>query len=484
MAAEQAEINRLREASAFWPIWIGSLLIFVVIIWLGLKIPQGILAYPDELFTAERAREMVIKSRDTVYFNFQPSFYKPPLQYWLTTLTLPRFANAAAAVRIWPLLYGVLTAIAVGWIAFLVDPKRPWLIALSIAIFVSCPLFSTEARRALLDTGLMFFTTVAIAFAELARRHPTWWVGVGVVCWLGALQKIPLIFLVWLIILVTRAANKAERARLRSFWLPTGIVVGIALVAIWPLFQHVKYGMPIIRAFAGDPASELFGQDQLGSRSYFKVLSGLMVAGWAGGGFAVLAALSFLIYRKRVAPALVTEMSILALVIVFLAVVFNFRAVRYVLPIVPAVCIVLAFFLHGLGERDEIRVGVLIFVIVFVLGGFIQSEIKLRHRGADVSREQRVARELGAFQNAETSMILVKNPGMNPGLRSSAFYLFHGALRFPLKRYSIDKFQKAPPQRPAIGVCVDRDFPAVQSIYPDARPFFTLDYFICWRTDR
>src|SRR5437667_1549952 len=73
---------------------VAALLIIVVAIWLGLKIPRGILTYQDELFTAERAREMLIMGRDSVYYNFQHSFAKPPLQYWLTTLTLPRLANA------------------------------------------------------------------------------------------------------------------------------------------------------------------------------------------------------------------------------------------------------------------------------------------------------------------------------------------------------------------------------------------------------
>src|SRR5205823_9854963 len=102
----------------------------------------------------------------------RPSVAKPPLQYWLTSFTLPHFTNSATAARIVPLTYGLFTAIAVGWLGFLVHPKRRWLVALSVAIFVSCPLFATEAKRALLDTGLMFYMTLAIALAELARQNP------------------------------------------------------------------------------------------------------------------------------------------------------------------------------------------------------------------------------------------------------------------------------------------------------------------------
>src|SRR5436189_2423345 len=118
------------QCSTIYPLalFVGGLLIAGVAIWLGMKIPRGILTYQDELFTAERAREMLIMGRDSVYYNFQHSFAKPPLQYWLTTLTLPRFSNSATAVRIWPLIYGLLTAVAVGWLAFLVSPAPLWLI--------------------------------------------------------------------------------------------------------------------------------------------------------------------------------------------------------------------------------------------------------------------------------------------------------------------------------------------------------------------
>src|SRR4051794_23022004 len=76
-----------------WPILLALTLLTLVGIWLSWKIPQGILSYPDELLTAERSREMLLLGRDTVHFNFHPSFAKPPLQYWLTSLTLLSFEH-------------------------------------------------------------------------------------------------------------------------------------------------------------------------------------------------------------------------------------------------------------------------------------------------------------------------------------------------------------------------------------------------------
>jgi 4-amino-4-deoxy-L-arabinose transferase-like glycosyltransferase len=51
----------------------------------------GFLISKDEFITAERSREMLLLGHGAVRDNFEVSVVKPPLQYWLTTLTLPRF---------------------------------------------------------------------------------------------------------------------------------------------------------------------------------------------------------------------------------------------------------------------------------------------------------------------------------------------------------------------------------------------------------
>jgi len=465
-----------------WPIISSGLLIVAVAVWLGLKIPNGILNYPDELLTAERTREMLLQGRGSVYFNFHHTFAKPPLQYWLTTLTLPRFQNPTTAVRLWPLLYGLLTAIAVGGLAFLIDPKRPWLIPLSIAIFVSCPLFSTEATRALLDTGLMFFTTAAIGFAQLARRNPAWWPAVAVTCWLGALQKIPIIFLVWLIIVLVRLSAPGERERIRRGWLTGSALLAAALILIWPLVQFWKYQMPPMKAFAGDDLNALFGQRQLGARPYFEVLDGLLLSGWAGGAFALIAAIAFLFSRRRDVPAAVSEMSILSLALIVLAVLCNFRSVRYVLPIVPCLCVVLAFFLLQLLEQTgKVRAGAIAFIALLVSSGFLQAEIKMHHRGRDASHEQRVAQKLGEWQRTSASTVLIEPSERKRDLRSTAFYLFHGNLRFAVKRWTVEQLRESSLPQPVVGVCLARDFASVQTIFPEARAELVHDQFICWQ---
>jgi len=149
----------------------AALIVIAFVAWLSLEAPHGILCGTDELLTAERSREMLVTGEPwVVHYNFHRSFEKPPLQYWLTSLTLPRFQNPAVALRIWPILYGALTAITLGWLVSLMKPGDPWLIPLAIAVLASAPLFASESSRGLLDVGLTFSTWLTMAFAGLARK--------------------------------------------------------------------------------------------------------------------------------------------------------------------------------------------------------------------------------------------------------------------------------------------------------------------------
>src|SRR5438105_1038420 len=269
---------------------VAGLIVFAFAGWLALEIPKGILAQTDELLTAERTREMLMTEPWVVHYNFYLSFEKPPLQYWLSCLTLPRFENRSAAVRIWPLMYATLTAIVLGWLSLLLQPGRPWLMPLAAAILISCPLFSTEACRAMLDLGLTFFTTLAIAFAEFARKRPIWWLGVAIASWLASLQKIPLPFLIWVLIVIIRLTDRDERAGLRAGapWLLGSMLVAIVLMSIWPLLQLLKYKMEIGSLFHEEVVVWL-GPEGLGNRPYLEVPLKLALAGGAAGLFLLLA---------------------------------------------------------------------------------------------------------------------------------------------------------------------------------------------------
>ena len=461
------------------------LVIFGFALWLALEAPHGTMWGTDELLTAERSREMLVTGeRAVVHYNFHRSFENPPLQYWLTSVTLPRFENHAVAVRIWPLLYAVLTAAALAWLVFLIKPEEPWLVPLSVAILASSPLFSTEAARGLLDIGLAFFTILTIVFAELARKKPAWWIGVAVACWLGSLQKMPVPFLIWIIILIIRLTNSEERSNLRRglSWLFAGLILAIGLMSIWPLLQIFKYEMPVWREYQTE-VIEWLGPTELGRRPYFEIPISLSLHPGGLCGFLSLIALFVVLFSKKERPSRqVLEVALTTLGFLVLAIVSNFRHIRYVIPVVPLLCFLLALVLYRFLKRPApVRTGAVLALITILIAGFVHANIHLEKRRRDVADEKAIAEKLGELQQPGTSTVLVKAIIPGHDLMWDSFYLFHGNLRFPTTKLTVDQIRQDPPKPPLIGACIDRDFPVVKELYPNVEVVLARAQFICWQ---
>ena len=466
-----------------WAITAAVAMFLCVLGWLAFEIPKGTLTHTDELLTAERSREMLSTGPWVVHYNFQRSFEKPPLQYWLTSLTLPRLQNRTLAVRVWPLLYGCLTLIALGWLVFLVEPNRPWLIPLSLAMLASSPLFSPEASRGFLDIGLTFFTISAILFAQLARNRPVLWLGVAAASWLGSLQKFPMPFLVALLIIVVRLTSCDERPKLRNGWLVTSMLLALATMAIWPLIQITKYGMSPGRLFHQEVVVWT-GPANLGVRPYLAVLYGLSTLGGACGLLSFLAAFVVLFSKKERISAGVREIATVSLAVIGLTVVSNFRGVRYIVPIIPFLCFLLALLFHRFLERGPvIRLRTTVLLIVVLSAGFVHSTITINHRRKDVADEKLIAEKLGALQEPGTKTTLIKADKPGGDLLWDSFYLFHGNLRFPVQAYTVDEIRSDPPKPPLIGACVARDFPVIQNVYPNVQVELVRAQFICWHVN-
>ena len=462
----------------------AALIIIAFAVWLGLEAPRGIMWGTDELLTAERTREMLMTEPWVVHYNFHRSFEKPPLQYWLTGLTLPRFQNRAVAVRIWPLLYGVLTAAALGWLVLLIKPETPWLIPLAIGILISEPLFSTECARGLLDIGLAFFTVLTIVFAELARKNPKWWLGAAIACWLGSLQKIPLPFLIWALIVIVRLSNRDERAILRSGvrWLVGSMLLALALMSIWPLLQLIKYQMPVWSLFHQEVVVWL-GPTELGRKPYFEIPIAMSLHPGGLCGFLSLIALFVILFsKKEQAARSVREIAFVTLAFLVLVIVFNFRHIRYAIPIVPSLCLLLALvFYRFLKQPAPVRTRAIAALLILLTAGFVHAKIHIGHLRRDVVDEKLIAEKLGELQRPETKTVLIK--AIKPGndLLWDSFYLFHGNFRFPVAKLTVDEIRRNPPKPPLIGACVERDFPIVKELYPTAHVQLTRAQFICWQ---
>jgi len=478
--------SRLATESSFFgrrflAIAATGFIISCVVGWLFFLVQEGFLISKDEFITAERSREMLLLGRDAVRDNFEVSVVKPPLQYWLTTLTLPRFKRPQTAVRIWPLLFGTLTAIATGWLAYLIEPKQPWLIPLSVGLLLTCPLFLMETTSGRLDTGLTLFTTFSIVFAQVARGKPKWWLGVAIVCWLGTLLKIPLVALIWFIIVIVRYFSPGQRATLRTPWLPLNFLLALVLMAIWPLIQMAAHHVSLSEVFRFDEALLLAGPSRLGSKPLLEVPFRLITT-WPCGLVALFAAVAVHFGRNKDSRPVIVEISIVTLTLLLLIVLFGFRNGRYLMPLLPGFCVLLAPFLFWLWER---RRPVTSFVLLFVaVSSLLGPEIGRRiveGRLQDYSQQKLIAEKLGTLQQSEGRQIVILEP--NKGVLPEQFYLFYGNLRSPVETWSVAKMRETRPARSAIGVCNIRDFAAVRENYHDVTIELAQGQFICWRAN-
>ena len=162
--------------------WLALALVLFVLIWLA-SLGARPLVHTDEGRYAALALEMA-RNGDfiTPRLNGLLYFEKPPLQYWISALSIRLFGPTEFAARLWPGMAGLLTVFAVGLTAgrlwgrtsgvqaFAIAGSTTWIIALSHVLT--------------LDAGLTLFLTLtlcAVLLAEcadlqLAMRHRCAWV--------------------------------------------------------------------------------------------------------------------------------------------------------------------------------------------------------------------------------------------------------------------------------------------------------------------
>jgi hypothetical protein len=177
----------------------------------------------------------------------------------------------------------------------------------------------------------------------------------------------------------------------------------------------------------------------------------------------------------------IRELSFMCLALIALSVVSNLRNVRYLLPIIPSLCFLLAFFLYWMLERRKATYNVAVAVVaVLSMAGIAIAQWIITNDRVDLSGEVRIAQDLGARQSSSKRLVIVEG---NNGIQREEFYLFYGNLRFPLVNLTIDQMRRSPPPPPLIGVCNVRDLGVLQEKFPDLEIQSAIGPVICWQVD-
>jgi 4-amino-4-deoxy-L-arabinose transferase-like glycosyltransferase len=324
-------------------------LLFIAAVWIGhlpLLSVGGISQY-DEFYTLDRSVSFArMDDWFTVYSGNEPSFRKPPLQYWMTAGLLQAGVSETVALRLPSMLFALGMLAVTAWLAGLLAPGMPWAMPLSVVLLASSPQFWSYANSAMLDTGAGFFAALAVAAAVLAVDRPQAWYLVAAVVGLGALQKAPvgLLFLagalaaLWL----ARRWSGAEWARpaaspafRRAMWVAVGFVLA------WPLLQSARYGLDALSESHDRQMFARFVPDAEKGLRGLADLTDLLIVGepWLRWP-ALVAVLALPFLSRRPAAAMVA--GVVALYVAGLLIAGGSVYARYTLTIMPLLMAALA----------------------------------------------------------------------------------------------------------------------------------------------
>ena len=189
---------------------------------------------PDEARYAEIAREMVQGGSYLVpHLNYVIYVEKPPLLYWLTSLSFGIFGIDEFAARFFVALFGVLGVAVTAWFAARCFGRRHAILA--GAILATIPLYAVMAQVLTTDVMLSVFVTIAnFALFMHWRDGGRWCWAAYVAVALGVLTKGPVAvvlptiamgaFLIW---------QRDWRGSIRRFHLFAGVALIAAISAPW-----------------------------------------------------------------------------------------------------------------------------------------------------------------------------------------------------------------------------------------------------------
>ena len=168
-ALEAPDPPHARLPSRTLPILVTALLIAAVLfIYLPL-LPVGGFRFFDEFHTLDRTTAFA-RHGDwfTVYSLQEPSFKKPPLQYWMSAGLLETGAGELTALRLPSFLFTLGSLVATALLAAAVMPATLWAMPASVLLLACSTMFWAYGLSAMLASGATFFATLALAAAPTA----------------------------------------------------------------------------------------------------------------------------------------------------------------------------------------------------------------------------------------------------------------------------------------------------------------------------
>lgn len=187
----------------------------------------------------------------TLHLNFKPWFVHPPLWFWTAGVIVRVLGLDELAVRLPSAVFGMLSDFAVYYAARRLYGEIAGLCA-ALALGTGLE-FIVLSRLAILDTMLVFFTTVAffaIYFAVRDHNRRAFWLAI-IAAALGTLTKGPVAVVLPVLVLGAYAAWTKAWPRLRCLPWAAGLLVYVALAGSWFYAETAVWGADFARAYFG-----------------------------------------------------------------------------------------------------------------------------------------------------------------------------------------------------------------------------------------
>ncbi|WP_206952341.1 glycosyltransferase family 39 protein [Trinickia acidisoli] len=347
-------------ATTPWPVGPVAVVLLIVALALLWFVPLGWrhLVPSDEGRYAEMAREMFLTGDwITPRYNGYKYFEKPPLQTWMNALTFAWFGIGEWQARLYTALTGFAGMLFAGYTsARLVNRTAGIATALVLA---SAPYWQLMGHFNTLDMGLAFWMEVTLCAMLLAQR-----VGIGArearlwmwLCWaamaLAVLSKGLIGVLLPGAVLVLYTLIERDWALWKRLYLPSGLVVFFAIATPW--FVLVQARNPeffkfffIVQQFDRYLTPE---QNRPGPVYYFVWVMLVGFLPWLSLAWqSIRRALAQPRQRNGFAPD-----KLLVIWCVFIFLFFSAshsKLVSYVLPIAPALALVIGAYLPHVSRR-------------------------------------------------------------------------------------------------------------------------------------
>ncbi len=364
---------------------LGLLALCMLFVWFGSLGARHLLP-SDEGRYAEIAREM-FASGDwvTIRYNGVKYFEKPPFHLWMTAIAYHLFGVGDWQARLWVAISGLLGAAATGWAA-----RRwfgPTVGVTTLLVLLASPYWNMASHFNSLDISVAAALAGVLAGFLLAQ-HPenspaarrNWmllaWVSMGIAVLTKGLIGIALPGLV----LTLYVIGTRDWSLLRRIHLVSGLAVMLAVVTPW--FWLVSVRNPEFPSFFFIHEHWQRYTSTVHHRSgplwYFVPLLLVGVFPWFAPAWRAMAQAWQKPPQQPFRPRLLLALWFLAIFVFFSL--SGSKLPGYILPVFPALAILIALQVVQLSEKSWRRV--LVFALVVALAGLVASPYAAR-LGAD-----------------------------------------------------------------------------------------------------